>query len=561
MNVDFAQIGGPHQSKRENFEELVSQLLALEVNAQPVDGAGGDKGIDSFYEGIGGLCVFQAKFFLQRLHKSQRSQIAASLRRAIQNHTVSHWTLCVPINLSTGEIEWLQKLAPEGVTLDWWGATKLRTLLSKYEFLARDFFPQVWLEQQFDAFREEIRGIVRALRVPPWPRTSQLEGDTEAGAYLDRARLLSRLLTEDASLTVAELHPVVAVDFSEMYTYLVADRRFLLARPVVDFYIEASPFPLQLLPPFAVELHAFLDGLSARTRSYHDALGREAGTDAALSTFVREFERDPQSLASRRAFAKLNDAYGGDALPWMVDGLPMLVRALQAGKFQNSTVRIDVEPLRQEVLEVFYRFRALRSHSQPASDYIDAVALVMIRELAADSSRRVRLISSSRKINRVAQDLFREQTPLRSSHEYAYFVNLLAQGHGSPEAIKDWSARLNSSSTRLLPLAHAVFPVTSSLGQAKALDALREFIPLYREVLRPVDEMIVAAARVIPKLEHQTMQDLYDSLVQEAELVEGFRKWLERMSEIIGTVEDLVGRDKIEEQCQILKDLEAFIRF
>ena len=54
MSYDYSRIEGPHQSRRENFEELVSQLLILEYGAQPVDGAGGDEGIDCFRKNADG---------------------------------------------------------------------------------------------------------------------------------------------------------------------------------------------------------------------------------------------------------------------------------------------------------------------------------------------------------------------------------------------------------------------------------------------------------------------------------------------------------------------------
>jgi len=89
MNHSFDKLQGPRQSRRENFEELISQLLVAELNAKPVDGAGGDRGIDCFVKNEdNSLTVFQAKFFLGRLTRSHRRQILESLRTAQQNHKV-----------------------------------------------------------------------------------------------------------------------------------------------------------------------------------------------------------------------------------------------------------------------------------------------------------------------------------------------------------------------------------------------------------------------------------------------------------------------------------------
>lgn len=65
----FRDIRGPADSKQENFSRLCSRLiLNVYDGAKPVDGKGGDEGIDSFVGDFdGAIKVFQHKYFLDRL--------------------------------------------------------------------------------------------------------------------------------------------------------------------------------------------------------------------------------------------------------------------------------------------------------------------------------------------------------------------------------------------------------------------------------------------------------------------------------------------------------------
>jgi len=127
-NYDFARIVGPKSSAAGNFQDLVSQLLAADLGAETIDGAGGDLGIDCYIGRFGGrLATFQVKYFLGRLRKSQRAQIKRSLDVALSHHEIEAWILCTPNDPTPAERDWLNSLGPP---TEWWGETKLRSSLA-----------------------------------------------------------------------------------------------------------------------------------------------------------------------------------------------------------------------------------------------------------------------------------------------------------------------------------------------------------------------------------------------------------------------------------------------
>lgn len=96
----------------QEFESLVHQVLLSRfpgAGIKKVDGAGGDKGVDSFLGTLSdGPSIWQSKNFKQRVGKPQKAQIEASIKSALSAYTPKHWTLCVPIDLRSVEHEWFQ---------------------------------------------------------------------------------------------------------------------------------------------------------------------------------------------------------------------------------------------------------------------------------------------------------------------------------------------------------------------------------------------------------------------------------------------------------------------
>lgn len=142
---DFRRIIGPEDSKQENFSSLSSCLIMkIYPTAKPVDGKGGDEGVDTIIGEFNGPCkVFQHKYFIEKIGSSQRKQIEKSLKTALKHHDVEKWTLVIPKELNPTELRWFQKLQTKysPVTIDWWGKTRLQNLLTEYPEIAREYQP------------------------------------------------------------------------------------------------------------------------------------------------------------------------------------------------------------------------------------------------------------------------------------------------------------------------------------------------------------------------------------------------------------------------------------
>ena len=550
MDIEFERITGPHQSKRENFEELVSQLIILELgSAQPVDGAGGDEGIDCFRRASdGALEVFQAKFFLGRLTSAQKKQVERSLAKVMERHSLRQWVLCIPLNPTPAELRWFESLAPPGVTVEWWGASQLRALLSKHGALTKQFFARDRLEQQFDAFR---RDVIRYLRVDQSASQTYVGESGPAvrpSRYLARVKRIGGLLVDDAQLISGSAPPRIAVDFSEIYSYLVIDERLSLVRPVMDFCVAESPFPLEMLRPHVLEMDGFLRRVTIRSHALA-AQGRTPSEELSLSRFVKAFEQSPDSPEARRTFASIQRLLR-DFSPGILLGLRKLQEALRTGRIRFAEDSINPEVIRDEIVEAFQIIRPRAS----LSTLIDAYALSLVRNIWSATSHGIRLVSSAPTMARVAERVLGHRHPVRTTSEYAYFVR--AQGHllgNQAGAIHKLGINLAEASSRVAPFADHSLRMNSEGAKRRALDAFGEFVPLYRDFLRPVDEMIISAARAPSGYAFGSMAELYHCLVKEAELLDGFRTWLTNVCEEIAAFS---ASTRLDAQKQAFADFE-----
>jgi hypothetical protein len=127
---------------REHFEHLCADLIRAEFSgAKEVRCQSGDGGVDVYvgdWADPEGISVFQVKFFPVGLGSSQKDQVRRSFRTCIENDhfTVSHWTLCLPIDLSEEETAWFTKWKHQQAynflsadRIDWWGESAMRQLL------------------------------------------------------------------------------------------------------------------------------------------------------------------------------------------------------------------------------------------------------------------------------------------------------------------------------------------------------------------------------------------------------------------------------------------------
>lgn len=139
----------------------MSQLLEKERKAIPIDGKGGDDGLDCFVlKKTKSIEVYQIKFFLNNLTTSQKKQIKQSYETACKHFKVANWILCIPKNYTPAEKKWFESINTFKNVLEWWGETKIRNLLAKYPEISHQYFREEIILQEFKLLKLEIREIL-----------------------------------------------------------------------------------------------------------------------------------------------------------------------------------------------------------------------------------------------------------------------------------------------------------------------------------------------------------------------------------------------------------------
>lgn len=211
MTFDFNRITGSEDSKQANFSGLCSRLvMRLFPSAKPVDGKGGDQGLDTYVGTFNGKCqAFQHKYFIERVRSAQRRQIETSLEHACLHHTLDQWVLMLPLDLNPTEIRWFDGIRTKYRPLDmeWWGKTKLQDLLGQYPDIARDFQPlpnltTILVRQEVDLDRLSVSAAADLLRRAIGSSLGALPSDVVSGIMADvtkRSNLLILLWGPGAS--------------------------------------------------------------------------------------------------------------------------------------------------------------------------------------------------------------------------------------------------------------------------------------------------------------------------------------------------------------------------
>lgn len=131
---------------QQRFTEMCNLLVLAEYpDAIPIEGKGGDSGIDSFTGKIlGKKRIFQYKYFHEKIGTPQKKQIVGSLETAAKLNP-DHWTLLIPVNFNTSNQIWFEglqaKYSSQIEKIDYWPEDKLKSLLLKHPTIREQFFP------------------------------------------------------------------------------------------------------------------------------------------------------------------------------------------------------------------------------------------------------------------------------------------------------------------------------------------------------------------------------------------------------------------------------------
>lgn len=511
LDYDFARIVGPRSSAPANFEELVAQLLAAELGADAIDGTGGDHGIDCYVGTFRGqLTAFQAKYFLGRLRKSQRAQIKRSFETALAHHQISAWVLCIPMDPNPDEREWLDSL---GNQTDWWGETKLWSLLAKHPGVARQFFREPVITARLAAVEEEVS----RLRDELLPHINLRPSAEQVRRYIVAAAKDCQAAAEDSRVLYADQDlPWITIDFCELYAYLSADPSIAVRRPLIDFCLAHSPWSVILPPGTVYEIGTFVQRSPFRLEA-EDFLERIRHTPEAQA-FVQEFTSDPTAAQATRAYRRFVARMRASGVQ---DGpeVARLARALQSRSISAAPSeyrRLGAKEYAR-ALRYFNMLRPMRLGANSA----DAANVVFL--LTSENHLKVvsRMISSAMSMAMASSELCSGRTLVRTPRQFAL---LLTAGPTRDSADQRLPKGLNQIHRLRLAMTPAGGDEAQVLTeQAEFLPALQEFATVYRDLLRPVDDMMEDGFRVISRL--PMTRAYYEALRGESLQVAAFRRF------------------------------------
>jgi hypothetical protein len=172
--------------------------------------------------------------------------------------------------------------------------------------------------------------------------------------------------------------------------------------------------------------------------------------------------------------------------------------------------------------------------------FFDACNLAILRNLVNEDDRFVRMLSSGRRFNEAAHRLLGSRAPIRSICEWAYLTHL----YGDFKSMKtiELLQGLQKTSSRILHHRLKSEAVTGwQIENWPALGTFMDFAPYYRNVLKPVDDMIIAASRSIPRVKISRMREFYAFITREARIVDGFRAWWERIATMLSSIDTMLG--------------------
>ena len=170
--------------------------MRIYPTAKPIDGKGGDEGLDTFVGTFNDKCnAFQHKYFCERVHAAQRRQIESSLVQAKSRHKLDQGILMVPLDFNPAEIKWFDSVKKKHSPLDmeWWGKTKLQDLLGQYPDIARDFQPlpnltTIFVRQELHLDQLSVTAAAELLRQAIGSSRGALPADLVGGIMKDLTR-------------------------------------------------------------------------------------------------------------------------------------------------------------------------------------------------------------------------------------------------------------------------------------------------------------------------------------------------------------------------------------
>ena len=175
MTINIRQLeiqAGTEEGARILFEKLIVHLMKVQYrDAKRIRSARGDWGIDAIRgELSSGTCIiWQAKYFINGIDKSQKEQIRDSFKQVVKKSKekrfkIKAWSLCVPCSLSPEETKWWEswhkkKTKETNIIIGLIDETEIETMLmtSDAEHVRLGFFGDV--PSMLDYYLQSIKGM------------------------------------------------------------------------------------------------------------------------------------------------------------------------------------------------------------------------------------------------------------------------------------------------------------------------------------------------------------------------------------------------------------------
>lgn len=175
MTINIRQLeiqAGTVEGARTLFEKLIVHLMKVQYkDAKRIRSVRGDWGIDAIKgELSSGTCiVWQAKYFINGINKSQKEQIRDSFKQVLKKSKekgfkINTWYLCIPCSLSPEETKWWEswykkKTKETDIKMKLIDETEIESLLmtSDAEDIRLGFFGDV--PSMLNYYLQSIRGM------------------------------------------------------------------------------------------------------------------------------------------------------------------------------------------------------------------------------------------------------------------------------------------------------------------------------------------------------------------------------------------------------------------
>lgn len=142
MDIDLHSLQDGHE-----FEQLCKDvLIRIYPDLKPIDGSGGDEGIDAHIGVIDGvITIWQSKFVKDRLsEKGWKVKIISSLKTAKEKQLdLEKWVLMLAIDFTTDEERWFNTEIIEknpDIEIEYWNKTKIENELTRHADLVDKYF-------------------------------------------------------------------------------------------------------------------------------------------------------------------------------------------------------------------------------------------------------------------------------------------------------------------------------------------------------------------------------------------------------------------------------------